>query len=242
MCISYSGRCLLSNYLNGRDANRGECVQACRWKYGLHRLRAELTEAKHPEPLSVEEDERGTYLLNSRDLNLVRHLGELQEAGICSLKIEGRMKSEYYVGTVVNAYRRVMDGMMSCEEAECELEKTAHRAYTTAYFLGENPDTQCLTASKPDQTYDFAALVTEVFLRGGKRIAVLEQRNRFREGEELELLSAGEGHGARLTVCGMTDEAGEPVSDARLVQQKLFLPTDLPVLPGDMFRKRRADR
>lgn len=248
MCISYSGRCLLSNYLNGRDANRGECVQACRWQYALSPgadnapqgrevpyPAAELTEAgRRGMPLTLEEDGRGSYLLNSRDLKLVHHLAALEEAGVGSFKIEGRMKSEYYVGTVVNAYRRVMDGGMTAEEADEELEKTGHRAFTTAYLLGENDLTQCAETSKPDQTCDFAALVLERRPEG----IVVEQRNRFLAGDQLEVLSAGPCHGQTLRAAPYTLE-GEPVADAKLVQQRLLLRTDLSLAPWDMLRKAR---
>ena len=230
MCISYSGRCLLSNYLHGRDANRGECVQACRWEYAV------LREAKRPEePLTLEEDSRGSYILNSRDLKLVRYLRELEQAGVSSFKIEGRMKTEYYVGTAVNAYRRVMDGRMTPEEADAELETIGHRAYTTAYFLGDNGETQCTETSKPEQSCDFAALVLGR-CEGGVRIV---QRNRFSEGDELEVVSNGPAHGATVRARMYDDETGEPVSDAKLVQQRLRLVTDLDLNEWDMLRKRR---
>ena len=129
MCISYSGRCLLSNYLSGRDGNRGECVQACRWSYELREKN------KGGEWLGVEEDGRGTYIFNSKDLNMISHLGEMIESGVVSFKIEGRMKSSYYIATVVNAYRRAIDAYYARGNAYkddplylCELKKTAHRA------------------------------------------------------------------------------------------------------------------
>ncbi|MDE6586427.1 MAG: U32 family peptidase, partial [Clostridia bacterium] len=128
MCISYSGRCLLSNYLSGRESNRGECVQACRWKYAVRKSDT-LSDSGW---LEMEEDERGTYILNSKDLNMSEHLEKLAKAGVCSFKIEGRMKSEYYLATVINAYRRCMDGGYS-DTVERELLTSAHRDYTTAY-------------------------------------------------------------------------------------------------------------
>ena len=133
MCISYSGRCLLSNYLDGRDSNRGACVQACRWRYTLQPEGGRL-------PLAAEEDGRGTYLFNSKDLNMLPYLSELAEAGVCSFKIEGRMKSRYYLANTVNAYRRALGGapLPAMEE---ELEKCAHRAFTAAYAFGENAET-----------------------------------------------------------------------------------------------------
>ena len=234
MCISYSGRCLLSNYLNGRDANRGECVQACRWQYAVHS--AKLVEAKRQgAPLTLEEDARGSYILNSKDLKLIGYLDQLRAAGVSSFKIEGRMKTEYYVGTTVNAYRRVLDGRMKVAEADEELEKTGHRAYTTAYFLGENADTQCVETSKPDRTCDYAAFVLGK-TEGG---VFVEQRNRFRAGDLLEAVSAGRDHGKAFRVRAMTDEEGNPVEDAKLVCQKLYLACDLDLSAFDMLRKPR---
>ena len=156
MCISYSGRCLLSNYLAGRDSNRGECVQACRWKY---EVRAEGASCP------VEEDARGTYIFNSKDLNLIGHLKELSEAGVDSFKIEGRMKSAYYLATVVNAYRRAFDRLAGKPSAFSdadifgELKKCAHRDFTTAYALGENEKTVNYADSQTKGTCDFVAEV-----------------------------------------------------------------------------------
>lgn len=227
MCISYSGRCLLSNYLHGRDANRGECVQACRWEYAV------LREAKRPdEPLTLEEDSRGSYVLNSKDLKLVHYLSELERAGVSSFKIEGRMKTEYYVGTVVNAYRRVMDGRMTPEEADEELAKTGHRAFTTAYALGKNEDTQCLESSKPEQTCDYAALVLGRCENG----VWIQQRNRFFAGDVLEAVSSGHEHGKAVRA-QIFDEEGNRVEDAKLVCQRLRLVTDLELSELDMLRK-----
>ncbi|MBQ7579459.1 MAG: U32 family peptidase [Clostridia bacterium] len=138
MCISYSGRCLLSNYLTGRDSNHGECVQACRWHYRL------VEDERPNEPLELEEDERGAYILNSKDLCLIDYLKDLKDAGICSFKIEGRMKSPYYVATVVNAYRRAIDRLEKGEEKDNEafysmlhdeLKKASHRDYTTGFMI-----------------------------------------------------------------------------------------------------------
>lgn len=227
MCISYSGRCLLSNYLHGRDANRGECVQACRWEYAV------LREAKRPdEPLTLEEDSRGSYVLNSKDLKLVHYLSELERAGVSSFKIEGRMKTEYYVGTVVNAYRRVMDGRMTPEEADEELDKTGHRAFTTAYALRRNEDTQCLETSKPEQTCDYAALVLGKCENG----VWIQQRNRFFAGDVLEVVSSGHEHGKAVRA-QIFDEEGNRVEDAKLVCQCLRLVTDLELSEMDMLRK-----
>ncbi|MBO5068007.1 MAG: U32 family peptidase, partial [Clostridia bacterium] len=139
MCISYSGRCLLSDYRTGRSSNRGECVQACRWHYEIREKDSECGF------MEMQEDERGTYIMNSKDLNLLDYIGELDKAGVCSFKIEGRMKSEYYLATVVNAYRRAIDAYYKVGASykenslfQTELKKTAHREFTTAYITGYN--------------------------------------------------------------------------------------------------------
>lgn len=228
MCISYSGRCLLSNYLAGRDSNRGECVQACRWKY---RLRAEGREGE----IFAEEDGRGTYIFNSKDLNLSAHLAELTAAGVDSFKIEGRMKSAYYVATVVNAYRRLLDGKMTAEEAARELDTAAHRDYTEAYAFGGNEKTVNYTDSQTAGTRVYTANVLEGAQAGGA--ALIEMRNRFRLGDELEILSPSGSFGKRFIAEEMRGEDGESVADAKLVQQKLriFCPHEL--CAGDILRR-----
>ena len=228
MCISYSGRCLLSNYLAGRDSNRGECVQACRWKYFL---RAEGKEGE----IYAEEDGRGTYIFNSKDLNLSARLDELAAAGADSFKIEGRMKSAYYVATVVNAYRRLMDGKMTAEEAARELDTAAHRDYTEAYAFGNNDKTINYADSQTAGTRIYTANVLEGAHAGGA--ALIEMRNRFRLGDELEILSPSDSFGRRFVVEEMRGEDGESVADAKLVQQKLrvFCPYEL--CAGDILRR-----
>ena len=143
MCISYSGRCLLSDYKTGRSSNRGACVQACRWNFEIRE------KGSNGAYLEMEEDDRGTYILNSKDLNLIDYIGELDRAGVCSFKVEGRMKSEYYLATVINAYRRAIDEYYKNGDKykenplfSEELEKTAHREFTTAYLLGDNDRTE----------------------------------------------------------------------------------------------------
>ena len=157
MCISYSGRCLLSNYFAGRDSNRGECVQACRWKYSVRALREEGEGGE----CAVEEDGRGSYIFNSKDLNMLPYLDRLAAAGVCSFKIEGRMKSACYLATVVNAYRRALDGTLSVPEAQEELNKVAHRAFTAAYALGENAQTVNYSDSQEAGTRAYVADVLE---------------------------------------------------------------------------------
>ncbi len=228
MCISYSGRCLLSNYLAGRDSNRGECVQACRWKY---HLRAEGKEGE----IEAEEDGRGTYIFNSKDLNLSAHLASLADAGVDSFKIEGRMKSAYYVATVVNAYRRLMDGKLSAREAAAELDTAAHRDYTTAFAFGDNPETVNYADSQAAGTRVYAANVLEGAHAGGA--ALVEMRNRFRLGDELEILSPSDSFGKRFSVDEMRGEDGESVADAKLVQQKLRIFCPYELCSGDILRK-----
>lgn len=229
MCISYSGRCLLSNYLAGRDSNRGECVQACRWKYYLR------AEGKDGE-ISAEEDDRGTYIFNSKDLNMSAHLAELAAAGVDSFKIEGRMKSAYYVATVVNTYRRLLDGTMTEEDAARELDTAAHRDYTQAYAFGANANTVHYADSQAAGTRIYAANVLEGAPAGGA--ALIEMRNRFRIGEELEILSPTGSFGGRFTVEEMRDEEGEIVLDAKRVQQKLRIFCPYELCAEDLLRKR----
>ncbi len=229
MCISYSGRCLLSNYLAGRDSNRGACVQACRWKYTV---RAQREESAQGGELEVQEDERGTYLLNSKDLNMLPYLDELAKAGVCSFKIEGRMKSSYYLATVVNAYRRVLDGTLNVAQAQAELKKVAHRAFTAAYALGENAETVNYTDSQESGTREYVADVLE-----GGDCPIIQMRNRFKVGEELEILSPSDSFNRRFTVQEMKDEQGNPVADAKLVMQKLQLRCPYPLAKGDILRK-----
>ena len=223
MCISYSGRCLLSNYLAHRDSNRGACVQACRWKFDLRARREEGGS------LTAEEDERGTYLLNSKDLNMLSHLEEMRRAGVCSYKIEGRMKSSYYLATVVNAYRRVLDKTLSVEEGQEELKKVAHRAFTTAYMFGDNAETVNYEDSQESGTREYVADVLADCL--------VQMRNRFRTGDKLEILSPTDTFNRTFTVENMEDEAGAPVQDAKLVMQKLRLSCPYPLREGDILRR-----
>ncbi|MBQ9786097.1 MAG: U32 family peptidase, partial [Clostridia bacterium] len=187
MCISYSGRCLLSNYLTGRDSNRGACVQACRWEYFI----SEKT--RREDKYEIQEDEKGTYILNSKDLNMIEYLKELKDAGVNSFKIEGRMKSPYYVANVVNAYRRAIDNMDNMtdalmQELKAELVKTSHRKYTTGFYFGST-EKECLESSYPIQTHEFMA---NVLGNNNNGKVLIEQRNRFKVGDELEVLSSGE--------------------------------------------------
>lgn len=227
MCVSYSGRCLLSNYLSERNANRGECVQACRWRYEL------TAYGRDGDKLELTEDEHGAYILNSRDLNLLKELNKLSEAGVKSFKIEGRMKTVYYLATVVNAYRRAMDGG-DINVSEAELTKINHRAYTKAYFYGENDKTLNYDEGQEQGEYEFAAWV--IGYEDGT--ALVEMRNRFAVGDELEVLSPGDSFLKKFVVGNMTDEDNVPVTDAKLVQQRLKIAVPFKLYAGDILRKK----
>ena len=229
MCISYSGRCLLSNYFTGRDSNHGECVQCCRWKYMLK-------EVSRDDENEVQEDERGTYIFNSKDMNLIRHLQELKDAGVDSLKIEGRMKSVYYVATVVNAYRKALDMLPNQpgEDIIEELEKTSHRRYTTGFMFGAE-DKEFLEDSMPVQTSEFIGVVLGC---QDDRI-VIEQRNNFKEGAELEILSPkNENFKKKIIVEDMRNEEGELIPVANVAKQIVSIKSNgLQLTAGDILRR-----
>ena len=235
MCISYSGRCLLSNYLNGRDSNRGECVQACRWSYELREKN------KGGEYYPIEEDERGSYILNSKDLNMISHIDEMVDAGVISLKIEGRMKSEYYLATVINAYRRAIDEYCKIGDKYKEnsmfydeLIKTSHRAFTTAYTLGDNFDTVNYSDSQSVGEKQFIAVVTKGTAGGYTEI---EMRNRFKKSDVLEILSPSDNFNKTFIVNEMYDEDGNEIVDAKIVQQKIRIKCEYDLREGDILRK-----
>ena len=232
MCISYSGRCLLSNYLTGRDSNRGACVQACRFEYTISE------KSRNGEQYEIAEDDRGTYILNSKDMCMIKYLNELAAAGVTSFKIEGRMKSPYYVATVVNAYRRAIDNYYTNntfdESLIDELEKTSHRRYTTGFFFGAK-DKEYLESSMPVQTHEFMAIVKDDY-KDGK--VLIEQRNRFKVGDKLEVLSPNDTFNKIINVEKMEDDKGNVVEDASLVQQQLYLYTELNLKKGDILRRK----
>ncbi len=230
MCISYSGRCLLSDYLDGRSSNRGACVQACRRGYELR----PVAPVERQERLPVEEDGRGTYILNSKDLNMIGRLGELERAGVCSFKIEGRMKSGFYLATVVNAYRRALDGA-PVELCRSELDTVAHRAYTEGYAFGENRETVNYADAQTKGTCEYIADV--LGWRDGR--VTVEMRNRFHAGDVLEVLSPSGAFGRHVTVLDLRDEGGEETEDAKLVQAKYTFRSDMPLSKGDFLRRRR---
>lgn len=232
MCISYSGRCLLSNYLTGRDSNRGACVQACRFEYSL------CEKSRNGEYYDIAEDERGTYILNSKDLCMIEYLADLIHAGVTSFKIEGRMKSVYYVATVANAYRRALDDLLLGKKFNVqlreELEKTSHRRYTTGFYYHSN-DKEYTETSMPIQTHEFMAVVKSDMCDG---VVEIEQRNRFKVGEVLEVLSTTDTFNELIEVIELKDEDGNDVIDANKVQQKLYLKTRLNLKSGDILRKK----
>ena len=230
MCISYSGRCLLSDYLDGRSSNRGACVQSCRWKYEVRPINPT---GETGEWLPVEQDEKGTYIFNSKDLNMISRLTELKNAGVSSFKIEGRMKSGYYLASVINAYRRVMDGA-TLALGEKELLSVAHRDYTQAYADGNNDKTVNYTDSQSKGEYKYIADVLEY--KDGR--VLVEMRNRFKEGDILEILSPTENFAKSFPVKDMKDIQGESVADAKLVQAVYTIACPYEVQAGDYLRKR----
>ena len=214
MCVSFSGRCLLSNYLTGRDANRGQCAQPCRWKY-------HLVEEKRPgEYFEITED-GGTYILNSRDMNMIEHLPELIDAGVTSFKIEGRMKSAYYAAVVTNAYRHAIDDALTGRPLDPlwieETEKVSHRPYTTGFYYGY-PGQHYAEASYTTGA-DVAAVVESCDDNGE---AVLCQRNKFSLGDELELLTP-DGVPVKFTPERMYNAEGEEIADTRHAMMEIHM-------------------
>lgn len=239
MCVSYSGRCLLSNYLDGRDSNRGECVQPCRWGYEIRER------GKDGEFLPIEQDGRGTYILNSRDMNMLPHIDKLIDAGICSLKIEGRMKSLFYVATVTNAYRMALDDYYRCRrqgaayayrpEALDELYRASHRPYCTGFALGDEERQEYLS-TKYVAEYEISAVVTSYDEAKGQ--AIISQRNRFFDGDRLSILSPNDVL-REFVVEGITNSDGERVNSAPHPQEELAIGCREIVSPGDILRRRK---
>lgn len=240
MCMSYSGRCLLSNYMVGRDANRGECAQPCRYKYYL------MEEKRPGQYMPVDEDERGTYIFNSRDLCMIEHIPELVESGIKSLKIEGRMKSSYYVASVVRAYRLALDsyledpkGYVFKKEWLEELSKASHREFGTGFYFGK-PDAkgQIYESSAYVRDYAFVGMVLDYDSETG--IATVEQRNRMLVGDEIEVIGP---HRQLFTqrIEKMWNDEGEEISAAPHPQQIVTMKMDKPVEKHDILRRERKD-
>ncbi|MCI8646688.1 MAG: U32 family peptidase [Firmicutes bacterium] len=238
MCISYSGRCLLSNFMIERDANRGQCAHPCRWKYAL------VEEQRPDEYYPVEEDERGTYILNSRDLCMIEHIPELIEAGITSAKIEGRMKSSFYVATIVSAYRKAIDAYYADPEGYVfrpewleELKKVSHREFTTGFYFNQptNKD-QNYQTSAYTRNYTFIGVVRSY--DADTKLAIVEQRNKMTLGEEIEVFGPyTDSFTQKLEV--LLDEEGSPLESAPHPQQILQIKMEQPVAENFMLRKRK---
>lgn len=230
MCVSFSGRCLLSNYLTNRDSNRGQCAQPCRWKYHL------VEETRPGEYFEITEDS-GTFILNSNDMCMIEHLSELYGAGVDSFKIEGRMKSAYYTATVTNAYRHAIDAMLRGEKPEQiwidETERVSHRPYSTGFYFGDPG--QHYGTSSYTQTADIVAVVEECDAFGN---ALLTQRNRFFAGDELELMCPG-APPVRFTAEKIYDPLGAEIPDTHKAMMRFQLRLPMQVPKYTIIRKER---
>ncbi len=240
MCISYSGRCLLSNYMADRDSNLGDCAHPCRWKYYL------MEEKRPGQYYPVYEDEGGTFIMNSKDLCMIEHIPELLGTGLSSLKIEGRMKSVYYVATVVKAYREAIDtwyrdqGSYLSEKHKWteEVSKASHREFTTGFYLGKaDKNTQIYEKSSYIRDYDFVGFILEYDAKEG--VATVEQRNRMFVGDDIEIMGPGRETFVQR-IKWMKDEKGDYVESAPHPQQVITMPVDKRVNPGDMLRRPRT--
>lgn len=240
MCISYSGRCLLSNYMVGRDANRGDCAHPCRWKY-------HLVEEKRPgEYFPVFEDDKGTFILNSKDLCMIEHIPQLVNAGIRSFKIEGRVKSAYYVATVVRSYRMAIDEYFKDphnysfkKEWMDEIKKASHRDFTTGFYFGKpTEEDQVYGSSSYIRGYDFVGLVLDYDEKTG--LATIEQRNRMFIGDEIEVFGPNKVHFTQR-IENMWDEEGNEIDVAPHPQQIIKIKMDRPVEAWDILRKAREE-
>lgn len=236
MCISYSGRCLISNYMTGRDSNRGACAHPCRWKYYL------MEEKRPGEYLPVYENDSGTYIFNSKDLCLIENIPELVKAGITSFKIEGRMKSSYYVATVVKAYREAIDSYLESPDSYKfdtkfldELSKASHREYTKGFYFGKTTESdQIYHTSSYIRDYDFIGTVLEY--DENAKIAIIEQRNRMYEGETIEILPPN-GDFYEYDISDMRNESGEKIEVAPHPQMIVKMKMEKPVLPLTILRR-----
>lgn len=235
MCVSFSGRCLISSYMTGRDANRGDCAQPCRWKYHLYEQNRE------GQYFPIEENENGTYLYNSRDLCMIEHIPELIKAGVYSLKIEGRAKSAYYVSVTTNAYRHAIDDYYAEGEnytlkpwIRDELDKVSHREYNTGFFFGGEPG-QVTSNGGYIRNYEVVAVCEDY--ADGK--ASLTQRNKFYAGDELDVLPPS-GIPFYAKAEKLFDEWGNEIESAPHAMQKLTMITNVEIPKGSVLRKKRA--
>lgn len=237
MCIAYSGRCLLSSVLTGRSGNKGECAQPCRWRYTIH-------EAGYPEEyFPIEEDENGAYLLNSKDLMMIEHLPALIESGIASFKIEGRMKSAYYVGCVVGAYRKAIDAYLAdpkhylLDQALVqELYDSATRRFTTGFYFG-NPagEGQDISRSPVPRRYGFCGIALENSREDG--LVLIEQRNKFSVGDTIDVLSPNLPP-TQFTLENIWDEQMQEQPAAPHPQQRIYIACPVPLAKGDLLRRK----
>jgi len=239
MCISYSGRCLLSNFMIERDANRGECAHPCRWKY-------QLVEEKRPGVYyPIEEDERGTYIMNSKDLCMIEHIPEIIKSGITSLKIEGRMKSMFYVATVVRAYRKAIDSYLADPDNYKfdntwleELNKASNREFTTGFYF-DKPDNedQNYVTNAYSREYDFLGVVREY--DESTSMALVEQRNKINVGDEIEVFGPGIEYFTMKVEKMLDAETGEAIESAPHAQQMINIEMNFPVNKDFLLRRKR---
>lgn len=238
MCVSYSGRCLLSNYMTSRDANQGACSHPCRWNYSL------VEETRPGEYMNVFENERGTFIFNSKDLCMIRHIPELVKSGISSFKLEGRVKTSYYVATVVKAYREEIDkyfedpdNYVFDEKQYQELCKVSHRPYSTGFYLGKpTPNEQVYTDSSYIRDYDLIGIVLDY--DETTKIATITQRNRFFAGDEIEIIQPGKPF-IKQKITYMVNEKDESIECAPHAQMIVKIKVDEPVVKDAMLRKMR---
>lgn len=236
MCISYSGRCLLSNYMTGRDSNRGECAQPCRYKYFL-------TEEKRPgEYFEALQDDKGTYIMNSKDLCMIEHIPELVNAGITSFKIEGRMKSSYYVAAVVKAYRAALDSYFENPDSYKfnkkwldDLMKPSHRVYYTGFYFGDK-ESQVHVSSSYIRDYDIIGIVREY--NKENNTATIEQRNRVFENDTVEVIRPHQDN-FKFELMDMKDKNGNKISVAPNAQMIFTIKTNMKLIAGDMLIKEK---
>ena len=239
MCMSYSGRCLLSNYMTARDANQGACSHPCRWNYAL------VEETRPGEYMPVFENERGSFIMNSKDLCMIEHIPEIIKSGITSLKIEGRVKTEYYVATVVKAYRDEIDRYMDdpvnykCSpESMEELLKVSHRPYSTGFYFGKpDSDSQVYGSSSYIRDYDLIGIVTDFDEKTG--IATVSQRNRFFKGDEIEILRPQKPF-FKQKIEFMQNDKGEDIEVARNAEMTVRIKLSGYAPRGAMLRKKRS--
>ena len=237
MCISYSGRCLLSSYFTGRDANQGACTHPCRWKYAI------MEETRPGEYLPVYENERGTYIFDSKDLCMIDHIPELVAAGIDSFKIEGRMKTALYVAVVTRTYRQAIDDYMRdpklyesrMDYYKEEIAKCTYRQFTTGFFFGKpDHDTQIYDSNTYVKAYTYLGLIGE---SRGDGYYSLEQRNKFSVGDIIEVMKP-DGRDMEVRVKGMTDEDGQPMESCPHPKQKIFVDLGVELSSFDLLRKK----